>query len=750
MISLLLPLVLCFLVVSESSAPTTSPSCQRTCGNISIPYPFGMGHPTCFRDKWFEIKCNESSTTPKAFLMGQNDLELLNISLQGHLSLRSWMSQRCYNQDGNVTFYQTASISFISGSPYRFSNTRNKFTAIGCDMQSYVEGFMGTRQFRSGCMSYCSSDNSTVIGGSCTGIGCCQFAVPRGLEGFEVFLDSLGNQKIVWGYNPCRYTFLAEQDEYVFASSDLSGSNLVDRSRNLSVVVDWVVGNDLWNNTCEVARANMSSYACRSENSDCYISSNGPGYRCNCSLGYEGNPYVDGGCQDINECRDKDNNPCIDICINTPGNYSCSCPKGTHGDGRKDGDGCTKYNKEFPVLKVVLGTGFSLLFLLIGSTWTHWIFKKRKLMQLKEKFFQQNGGLMLQKKISYRVGAFKIFTTEELERATENYSINKVIGQGGYGIVYKGTLTDNRIVAIKKSKIFNGNQIEQFINEVDILSQINHRNVVKLLGCCLETEVPLLVYEFVSNGTLYSHIHDANHASSISLENRLRIATETAEALAYLHSAASMPIFHRDIKSANILLDHNYTAKVSDFGASRLIPNDQTQITTLVQGTLGYLDPEYFQTGQLTAKSDVYSFGVVLVELLTGEKPLSFNRSEEEINLSMYFISAMKGNRLFEVLEDRILNEGQEEQLMAIAHLAERCMEVKGEERPTMKEVAVELQGLRRFHDHPWINNNIHEGTQSLLHEPLEGSTGEASRQYSLEDEFIVSLEHRNSYHSYL
>lgn len=112
MISLLLPLVLCFLVVSESSAPTTSPSCQRTCGNISIPYPFGMGHPTCFRDKWFEIKCNESSTTPKAFLMGQNDLELLNISLQGHLSLRSWMSQRCYNQDGNVTFYQTASISF--------------------------------------------------------------------------------------------------------------------------------------------------------------------------------------------------------------------------------------------------------------------------------------------------------------------------------------------------------------------------------------------------------------------------------------------------------------------------------------------------------------------------------------------------------------------------------------------------------------------------------------------------------------
>ena len=169
---------------------------------------------------------------------------------------------------------------------------------------------------------------------------------------------------------------------------------------------------------------------------------------------------------------------------------------------------------------------------------------------------------------------------------------------------------------------------------------------------------------------------------------------------------------------------------------------DQTQLNTLVQGTLGYLDPEYFQTGQLTEKSDVYSFGVVIVEMLTGEKPICMNRSQEERNLSMYFISSMKDNRLFGVLENRVVDEGGVEQLLAVARLAKRCLKVKGEERPTMKEVAMELEGLRGFVQHPWVQSNYEE-TQNLLGELEMGysGNGNAAGQESLNNRTMSALE---------
>ena len=298
-----------------------------------------------------------------------------------------------------------------------------------------------------------------------------------------------------------------------------------------------------------------------------------------------------------------------------------------------------------------------------------------------------------------------LFTSKELEKATDRYNENRVIGQGGQGIVYKGMLMDGRIVAVKKLKIMGEDKLRQFINEVVILSQINHGNVVKLLGCCLESEVPLLVYEFIPNGTLSEHIHEQNEEFPITWEMRLRIAAEVAKAVSYLHSATSKRIYHRDIKSTNILLDDKYRAKVADFGTSKSITIDQTHLTTQVQGTFGYLDPEYFQSNQFTEKSDVYSFGIVLIELLTGKKPISV----EGKSLATYFISSMKENRLSDLLDTRVVKEGKHEEINVLAHLARRCINLNGKNRPTMTEVATELERIRKCQGDLCVQENYKE-----------------------------------------
>ncbi|TYG94971.1 hypothetical protein ES288_A11G230500v1 [Gossypium darwinii] len=254
-------------------------------------------------------------------------------------------------------------------------------------------------------------------------------------------------------------------------------------------------------------------------------------------------------------------------------------------------------------------------------------------------------------------------------------------------------LADGRIVAVKKSIVMVVEEVEHFINEVVILSKVNHRNVVKLLGCCLETEVPLLVYEFISN--------------------------ETAEAFWYLHSSASIPIYHRDIKSSNILLDEKFKEKVSDFGTSRSISIDQTHLTTHVHGTFGYLDPEYFQSSQFTKKSDVYNFGVVLVELLTGEKPIfSLERKKEGRSLATYFISSMEENQVMEIVDARVVGQAKDDELMMVAKVAYRCLSLSGKKRPTMKEVAIQLdQILPLLKD---SNVDHHHNQEEIVHLKLD------------------------------
>ncbi|KAL5854333.1 hypothetical protein ACOSQ4_004135 [Xanthoceras sorbifolium] len=189
---------------------------------------------------------------------------------------------------------------------------------------------------------------------------------------------------------------------------------------------------------------------------------------------------------------------------------------------------------------------------------------------------------------------------------------------------------------------------------------------------------------------------------------RLQIATEVAGALSYLHSAASLPIYHRDIKSANILLDEKYRAKVADFGTSRSISIDQTHVTTKVHGTFGYFDPEYFLSSQFTDKSDVYNFGVVLVELLTGKKPISSSTTQDGCrNLATNFLSMLDVN-LFDILDAEVI-KGKNEETMIVTNLAKRCLNSNGKERPPMKEVAMVLEGIQASKKESNVQQNREE-----------------------------------------
>ncbi|KAF8030853.1 hypothetical protein BT93_D0133 [Corymbia citriodora subsp. variegata] len=688
---------------SLSSSQAVSSNCQETCGDVAVPYPFGIGDG-CYLNELFSIHCNvTAASTPKPYLWNSN-IEVLDISLDGELRIYTYIGVDCYNEFGIQQQPPTFAYAILSAFP--FSKTKNKLTAIGCDTVAVIAGSNG-QGFASGCLSVCTGIDD-VTDGACDGIGCCQTTIPEMLLNYNASADSLNNHTKVWSFNPCSYAFLVEDKSFNFSREDLKGM----KKTVVPSVLDWAV----WNETCDEAQKDPTSFACKAH-SECFDFANVSGYRCNCSSGYEGNPYL--GCVDINECDDP-KNPCDEICHNTEGSYTCSCPKDYRGDGKKgeDATGCIANPKSSHLVIILVGIGVGIIVLSFSASFLYLGLKKRKLIRLKEQYFKQNGGLLLQQQLHERdrtTNATKIFNTEELEKATEHYDESRIVGRGGYGTVYKGILPNSTIVAIKKSKLVDESQIEQFINEVIVLSQINHRNVVKLLGCCLETEVPLLVYEFVNNGTLFDHIHNPNKSSKMSWEIRLRIASETAEVLSYLHSSASITIIHRDVKSTNILLDANYTARVSDFGASRLVPLDQSELSTMVQGTLGYLDPEYLRTSQLTEKSDVYSFGVVLIKLLTGKKALSFDRPEEERSLAMYFLLALKENRLFQIVEELIAHEDNE-QVKRAADLAKRCLKLKGEERPTMKEVAIELDGIRTMANHPWVNLDLNlEETVHLL-----------------------------------
>lgn len=447
------------------------------------------------------------------------------------------------------------------------------------------------------------------------------------------------------------------------------------------------------------------------------------------------------GCKDTDECAHWELHSCYGTCINTPGAFRCQCPDGTNGNPSMEG-GCVKNNNSSQGLSIglVVSGGSILVLLALGAPLVTRNIKQRKAEKRKDKFFKQNHGLLFQQLISQRadMGERMIVTLAELEKATNSFDRTREVGGGGHGIVYKGIL-DLQVVAIKKSKIVVQREIDDFINEVAILSQINHRNIVKLIGCCLEAEVPLLVYEFISNGTLEHHLH-VQGPVSLSWDDRLRIALEICTAIAYLHSAASRPVYHRDIKSANILLDESLTAKVSDFGASKFIPINQTGVTTAVQGTIGYLDPMYYYTGRLTDKSDVFSFGVLLVELLTRKKPLAYNSVDGD-SLVLHFASVVTEGVLADLLDPQVMEE-EDGEVQEVAALAAKCVRLNAEDRPAMREVEMTLENLRikrKQAERDAMSRRYADDQYSSDDMSSERDTEEPSMQYTVEEEILLS-----------
>ncbi|KAK9748520.1 hypothetical protein RND81_02G063600 [Saponaria officinalis] len=639
--------------------------CTLHCGYIQIPYPFGIG-TNCYHDPSYEIICN-ASFSPSRPMLRQFNLEVLEINWPGRYSRRD-----AYSDEGD-SIGQMLKVGFrppkfcdstrirspdFKGTPYSFAMSSNVLIMEGCGCNAVLYNRTGAAS--TGCASICDSDAAYMCT-ACYSAGCCQSS----LESWKEDLDF--------------YEIAVHFEQPMNSTSCNASAGLIDAGTLANYGPSW--------SSLEIFPTILHWKATFVSHLPFYsavnVSCHGQDrVTCTCRFPYEGNPYLPYGCQVVEECI----------------KCESSCDLVNRGAGLGSYYTCQKHLPKRRLLFLGFIIGIGVVLLLVGSYWLKKYVKRRKQIMQKVKNFKRNGGLLLQQQMSSDEGVAKTtksFTVSELEKATDNFNENRILGQGGQGTVYKGMLMNGKIVAIKKARKVDESQIEQFVNEVVVLSQIDHRHVVKLLGCCLETEVPMLVYEFISNGTVYEHIHGQSEDFYVSWKLRLQIAAESAGAIAYLHSSSSAPVYHRDIKSTNILLDEKFRAKVSDFGTSKAITIDQTHVTTAVLGTYGYLDPEYFLTNQFTEKSDVYSFGVVLVELITAKKPICLTGNGGWINLAADFITQMENSRLFDIIDARITDEGKIDELVAVAELARKCLNMNGKLRPTMKEIAVQLDAIR-------------------------------------------------------
>ncbi|VAH70645.1 unnamed protein product [Triticum turgidum subsp. durum] len=290
----------------------------------------------------------------------------------------------------------------------------------------------------------------------------------------------------------------------------------------------------------------------------------------------------------------------------------------------------------------------------------------------------------------YSMGNCRFFTYEEMHNITNGFSDQNLLGEGGFGSVYKGCLPEGREVAIKKLKDGSGQGEREFQAEVEIISRVHHRHLVSLVGYCISGDQRLLVYDFVPNDTLHYHLHGRG-VPVLEWPARVKISAGSAKGIAYLHEDCHPRIIHRDIKSSNILLDNNFEAQVADFGLARLAMDFATHVTTRVMGTFGYMAPEYASSGKLTEKSDVFSFGVVLLELITGRKPVDASNPLGDESLVEWarplLTQALETGNAGELLDPRLDNNFNEVELFHMIEAAAACIRHSAPRRPRMSQV---------------------------------------------------------------
>lgn len=288
------------------------------------------------------------------------------------------------------------------------------------------------------------------------------------------------------------------------------------------------------------------------------------------------------------------------------------------------------------------------------------------------------------------IGWGRWYSLKELEAATRGFSEENVVGEGGYGVVYRGALPDGSVVAVKNllNDKDKGQAEKEFRVEVEAIGKVRHKNLVGLVGYCADGFQRMLVYEFIDNGNLEQWLHgDVGPVSPLTWDIRMKIAIGTAKGLAYLHEGLEPKVVHRDVKSSNILLDRKWNAKVSDFGLAKLLGSESSYVTTRVMGTFGYVSPEYASTGMLNEGSDVYSFGVLLMEIITGRSPIDYSRPAGEMNLVEWFKGMVASRRAEELVDPLIEVQPSPRALKRALLVCLRCIDLDAHKRPKMGQI---------------------------------------------------------------